>query len=158
MQDDLPESSEVVIRGLIRLPDQLTGKFDRPHKDRDDFLRLANYRNTGKPENGLSVFRQVKYPTSQTFYARLKMPKKAKGMATCVLATLEKIGITYIVGGPDNEHLSLRCPGCNKGDICKPEEGASFADCPFFDKADPLDLTGKFEEIEAPAMRHCHFS
>jgi hypothetical protein len=114
---------------------------------------LANYRNTGKPENGLSVFRQLKYPTAQSFYARLRMPKKAKGMATCTLATLEKMGITYIMDGADNEHLSLRCPDCDKGDICKPTGGASFANCPFFDKADPLDVTGKFDEIEAPHMQ-----
>jgi len=37
--------------------------------------------------------------------------------------------------------------------ICKPTKGASFADCPFFDKSDPLDLHGAFKEVEAPAFR-----
>jgi hypothetical protein len=30
---------------------------------------------------------------------------------------------------------------------------ASFADCPFFNKTDPLDLNSSFKEVEAPARR-----
>ena len=78
------------------------------------------------------------------------------GTSECTLAELTKKGIKLVVGGEENEHISLRCPDCDmasKPDICKPISGASFDDCPFFDKNEPLDLNSCFTETEAPKKR-----
>ena len=155
-QDDELKREEIVIRGLLRLPAEMKGDFARLHQDEDDFLRRTDYRGTGLPENGLSVFRKCKFDSSEEFYSRLGT-KKACGLTESPLGALLDKGLKYKVTGEKQEHISLRCPDCDMVDlesgICKPTSGASFADCPFFDKADPLDLNGAFKEVEAPAFR-----
>jgi hypothetical protein len=153
--DDQPKSGEKVIRGLLRLSSELGAEFGRQHQDKDDFLRRSNYLKTGLPENGISVFRRSKYPTNAEFYARLGS-KKAVAATECALEKLTAKGLKAIVSGVLDEHISLRCPDCDMSSlpaICKPTSGASFADCPFFDKTDPLGLNSDFQEVEAPAVR-----
>jgi|SRR5579885_427014 len=152
-QDD-PKPEEIVLRGLLRVPEELEPETGRPHQDRRDFIRRRVYQKNG-PENGLSVFRRSKYPTNEALYNRIGS-KKPIGTAECVLSDLTKKGIKALVGGEKNDHISLRCPDCDmasKPNICKPVHGASFDDCPFFDNGDPLDLNGCFKETEAPKKR-----
>lgn len=152
--NDDPKPEEIVLRGLLRLPAELDPATGRPHKDRDDFVRRRVYKQNG-PENGLSVFRRCKYSTNEALYSRIGS-KKPMGTAECTIGDLTARNIKHIVGGEKNDHLSLRCPDCDMAcepDICKPVTGASFDDCPFFDKADPLDLNGCFRETEAPKPR-----
>jgi hypothetical protein len=151
---DEPKPEEIVLRGLLRLPEELDPETGRPHQDRDDFIRRRVYQKNG-PENGLSVFRRCKYPTNEAFYNRIGS-RKPMGTSECTLSDLTGKDIKHIVSGDDNDHLSLRCPDCNmasKPDICKPVSGASFDDCPFFEKTDPLDLNTSFKETEAPKKR-----
>jgi hypothetical protein len=154
--DDQPKAKETVIRGLLRLPSEMKGKLSRLHQDEDDFLRRTDYRKTGLPENGISIFRKCKFKSLEEFYRRLGS-KKASGCTETPLETLLNKGLKYKVSGEKQEHISLRCPDCDMVDleagICKPTKGASFADCPFFDKSDPLDLNGAFKEVEAPSFR-----
>lgn len=138
-------------RNSTRSQDDLIRITGRPHQDRRDFIRRRVYQKNG-PENGLSVFRRLMYPTNQSFYARIAS-KKPVGASECKLGDLIKKGIRTVVTGSDKEHISLRCPDCDmasKPGICKPVKGASFDDCPFFDNGDPLDLNGAFIESEAP--------
>lgn len=155
-QDDKPKGEETVIRGLLRLPAEMKGEFARLHQDEDDFLRRTDYRQTGLPENGLSVFRKCKFESLDEFFSRLGS-KKPCGVSEAPFGALLEKGLKYKVSGEKQEHISLRCPDCDMVDldtgICKPAGGASFADCPFFDKSDPLDLNGTFKEVEAPAFR-----
>lgn len=144
------------MRGLLRFPSQMKGEFARLHQDEDDFLRRTTYRLTSLPENGLSIFRKCKFDSLEEFYRRLGS-KKATGVSECTLGSLTDKHLKYKVSGEQHEHISLRCPDCDMVDletgICKPVTGASFADCPFFDKSDPFDLNGLFKEVEAPAFR-----
>ena len=102
------------------------------------------------------MFRKCKFESLEEFYGRLGS-KKACGFSETSLGALLDKGLKYRVSGQKQEHISLRCPDCDMVDletgICKPATGASFADCPFFDKSDPLDLNGAFKEVEAPAFR-----
>jgi len=151
---DEPNPGEIVLRGLLRVPDELDPENGRPHQDRDDFVRRRVYLKNG-PENGLSVFRRCIYPTNEAFYKRIGS-KKPMGTSECMLSDLTDRGIKYTVSGDKNDHLVLRCPDCNmanKPDICKPTSGASFDDCPFFDKTDPLNLNTSFKETEVPKKR-----
>jgi len=70
-QNDEPKADEMVIRGLLRLPDEMSGPFARLHKDKRDFLRREKYLSTGKPENGISVFRKKHLDSPQEFYNRI---------------------------------------------------------------------------------------
>lgn len=154
-RDDKLAAKEILIRGLLRQPDDLDPDFGRPHQDEDDFIRKVKYKKTGLPENGISVFRRVKYLTNPEFYARIPT-KKAIGASECRLDKLTAKGIQLILDGAKNDHVSLRCPDCDMKSlptICKPKGGASFADCLLFDKADPLGLNTAFQEVEAPAVR-----
>jgi hypothetical protein len=154
-QNDHPKAEEIVIRGLLRLPDEMSGAFSRLHKDKRDFLRREKYLSTGKPENGISVFRKTIFDSPQKFYDRIGS-KKPMGIAECKLGSLMAKNLKYTVSGAKQEHLSLRCPDCDMVEldqgICKPQAGKSFHDCPFFGR-DPLDLNGLFEEVEAPDPR-----
>jgi hypothetical protein len=130
-RDDQQKAKETVIRGLLRLPSEMKGEFARLHQD-------------------------AKFKSMEEFYSRLGS-KKACGVTEASLEALLNKGLKYKVSGEKQEHISLRCPDCDMVDleagICKPTKGASFADCPFFDKSDPLDLHGAFKEVEAPAFR-----
>ena len=155
-EDDQPAGTEKVVRGLLRFPRELTGPYARLHQDIDDFIRRLEYRDTGLPENGISVFRMSKFASAADFYAKLKT-KKPVGYAQCELSSLNALGLKHKVSGQNNEHVSLRCPDCNMIElaegICKPTDKASFADCPLFDKSDPFELNKKFKEQEAPMAR-----
>ncbi|MBP6746841.1 hypothetical protein KA344_16500 [bacterium] len=152
---DKLKPGEKVIRGLLRLRSQLTGDSGRPHQDKDDFLRRGNYQNSGMPENGLSVFRRTIYQSNAEFYARIGS-KKAMGASECALDELVSKGFKVEISGERDEHVSLRCPDCDMASrpkVCKPKGGASFADCPFFDKTDPLNLNTLFKEVEPPVFQ-----
>lgn len=152
--EDNPKPEEIVLRGLLRLPAELDPETGRPHQDRDDFVRRKVYMKNG-PENGLSVFRRCSYPSNEDFYKRIGS-KKPMGTTECTLSVLSDKGIKHVVSGENNEHISLRCPDCDLSEspnICKPTNSTSFDDCPFFDKTDPLDLNGCFNETEAPSKQ-----
>ncbi len=153
-QNDEPKSDEIVIRGLLRVPDEM-GPLGRPHKDKRDFLRREKYLSTGKPENGISVFRKKIFDSPQKFYDRISS-KKPMGIAECKLGSLTDKGLKYTVSGDKQEHLSLRCPDCDmlerEQGICKPQAGKTFNECPLFGR-DQLGLNELFEEVEAPAPR-----
>lgn len=56
-EPDEPKPDETVIRVIIRLPLEMTGDFARLSIDSEDFIRKLEYKNTGRPENGLSILR-----------------------------------------------------------------------------------------------------
>lgn len=154
-EDEKLKPDEVLTRGLVRLPAELDPDLGRPNQDNDDFVRKVNYRNTGKPENGISVFRRSKYPTNPEFYDRVNI-KLPIGASDCSLAELTAKGIKSILDGDKLDHVSLRCPDCDMAktpDICKPKSGKSHMDCPLFSKIDPLGLATLFQEVDPPANR-----
>jgi len=154
MADDTnPKSSELVLRALVRLPAEVTS---RPSKDDNDFVRRKLYRNTGLPENGISLFRKQKFKTAQEVWDRLGMVNPSVGLAECAFAKLESKGFKHKVTGENAEHISLRCPDCDMSDlptICKPTKAMHFNQCPLFD-VDTFDLEADFALTEAPAKRN----
>jgi len=120
MTDDTkPKSFEIVLRALVRLPAEL---ISRPPKDEDDFVRRKLYRKTGKPENGISLFRKDKFETAQDVWDRLGMSNPV-GLSECAFGKIEAKGLQHKVTGDKSEHISLRCPDCDMSDlptICKP--------------------------------------
>jgi hypothetical protein len=154
-QDDQPNREEKVIRGLLRLPQEMSGPFARLHQDEADFLRRMDYRGTGLPENGISIFRECKFKSLDDFFRRLGS-KKACGVSESTLGALLDNNFNIKISGESQEHISLRCPDCDMSDVggvCKPINRKSLADCPFFDKTDPLNLNSFFREAQAPAFR-----
>lgn len=150
-------SKETVVRLLIRLPSELTGQFARPTQDTEDFLRKENYKNSGLPENGLSFLRKAKLPTAQDLYGYIKTKKpKPMGYSECTLGDLEAKHLKYLVTGPNEEHLSVRCTDCNmaegQGNVCKPEKAKRAEDCPLFG-IDNYDLNKLLAVVEKPAPR-----
>jgi hypothetical protein len=145
--DEKLKSSELVLRALVRLPVDLGV---RPFMDDNDFVRRKNYKNTGRPENGISLFRKDKFATTQAVWDRLRMSNQV-GLAECAFGKIESKGLKYIIDGENAEHVSLRCPACDMknepGAICKPDD---FSKCPFFD-IDTFDLEAEFEVTEPPA-------
>ena len=134
-----PKSSELLLRALVRLPAELTF---RASKDDNDFVRRKQYKKTGLPENGISLFRKEKFATTQRVWDRLGMVNPSVGLAQCAFGKLESKGLKYKITGENAEHISLRCPDCDMSDlptICKPMKGKHFSDCPFFD-VDTFDL------------------
>jgi|GEM_PF-3282727 len=91
-KDGQLKPDEILIRGLVRLPSDLDGEFGRLHQDKGDFVRKANYRKTGKPENGISVFRRSNYPTNQEFYARVNI-RLPMGASECALDKITAKGM-----------------------------------------------------------------
>lgn len=148
-------SKEIVVRLLIRLPAELSGQFARPAQDTEDFLRKENYKKTGQPENGLSFLRKSKLPTAESLYGYVKT-KKPIGYSECSLGDLEAKHLKYLVTGPNDEHLSVRCSDCDmadgKGNVCKPEKARHFGACPLFG-IDYYDLNKLLKIIEKPAPR-----
>lgn len=147
--DEKPKSSELVLRALVRLPAELG---NRPSMDENDFVRRKKYRNTGKPENGISLFRKNKFATTQDVWDRLHMSNPV-GLAEGIFGKVVSKGLKYIVGGAESEHVSLRCPDCDMKNepetICEPTD---FSKCPFFD-IDTFDLEAQFTITEQPAKR-----
>jgi hypothetical protein len=154
MADDAkPKSSELVLRALVRLPAELAL---RASKDEDDFVRRKQYKKTGLPENGISLFRKEKFATTQGVWDRLGMVKPSVGLAECAFGKIKSKGLKYKVTGENAEHISLRCPDFDMSDlpaICKPAKGKHFGECPFFD-VDTFDLEADFELAEKPAKRN----
>ncbi len=149
------KQGEILIRGLIRLPSDLDEGVGRLHQDISDFVRKMNYRKTGKPENGISVFRRIKYPTNQEFYARINV-RLPIGTSECSLNKLMAKRMKPILDDAEADHISLRCPDCDMAlspNICEPKSGTSFLDCPLFDKTDPLGLATAFEEVDTPSKK-----
>lgn len=143
-----PKSSELVYRGLVRLPADLES---RAPKDDQDFVRRKKYRKTGKPENGLSVFRKDKFSTLQDLWDRMRMVN-AVGVSECVLKKLEDKGLQFI---SDDEHVSIRCSECDMAElpiVCKPTGAMDYWDCPLFD-IDRFDLEQAFDLVEKPSVR-----
>ena len=68
--EDNLQPEETVLRGLLRLPEELDHATGRPHQDKGDFVRRRRYQRNG-PENGLSVFRRCKNSTNEAFYDRI---------------------------------------------------------------------------------------
>jgi hypothetical protein len=154
-KDGQLKQDEILIRGLVRLPSDLDGEFGRLHQDKGDFVRKANYRKTGKPENGISVFRRSNYPTNQEFYARVNI-RLPMGASECALDKITAKGMKPILDNQEKDHISLRCPDCDMEklpNICKPKSSGRLSNCPLFDKADPLGLDVAFQEVEAPTAR-----
>jgi hypothetical protein len=137
------------------LPSELSGQFARPAQDTEDFLRKENYKNTGLPENGLSFLRKSKLPTAEALYDYVKT-KKPIGYSECLLGDLEAKHLKYLVTGPNEEHLSVRCSDCDmadgKGNVCKPEKAKEVGACPFFG-IDNYDLSKLLKVIEKPTPR-----
>lgn len=160
MSDDKElESSDMLVRALVRLHTQLE---KREPKDEEDFLRKKNWRKTGIPENGLSLFRKKKFACPQALYDRMRIPLPV-GLAECTVEMLQAKGLKLMVDGAENEHVSVRCPNCDMKqarpgprreliDVCKPTGANDHTSCPFFD-VDTFDLEPEFEVIEAPAVR-----
>lgn len=147
-EESRPKCSEFVYRGLVRLPAELD---TREPKDDQDFVRRKKFRKTGKPENGLSVFRKKKFRTLQEFWDRLHMSNPI-GVSECVLKTLEDKGLQLII---EDAHISIRCPECDMEKlptICKPNGAKDHWACPFFD-IDRFELEQAFDLIEPPAVR-----
>jgi hypothetical protein len=68
-KDDKLKSSEIVVRVIVRLPDELK---TRPSQDTEDFLRKKDYKGTGLPENGLSFLRKSILQTPADLYGYKK--------------------------------------------------------------------------------------
>ena len=153
MADDTNvKSSEQVVRALVRLPSELE---TRPPKDENDFLRRRDYRRTGKPENGISLFRKEKFASNQDIWDRLGMANPV-GSAECEFKKVEEKGLQYKVSGKELEHISLRCPDCDLSElpaVCKPKWAKDHNECPFFD-VDTFDLNAVFDLIEKPMKRN----
>lgn len=153
-KDEKLKGSEIVVRVLVRLPDELKG---RPTQDTEDFLRKANYNNTGRPENGLSFLRRSILPTPPDLYGYIRS-KKPMGFSECTLEGLTNKGLKYKITGENKEHLSVRCADCNmiedkeKGIVCKPDKAKDAFECPFFG-IDPYDLDKLLKVIEKPDAR-----
>jgi hypothetical protein len=147
-EESKPKSSEMVYRGLVRLPADLS---TRSPKDDQDFVRRKKYKNTGGPENGISVFRKEKLPTLQALWDRMGI-RNPVGVSECVISKLEEKALKFVI---DDEHISIRCPDCDMKKlptICKPNEGKDHWDCPFFD-LDRFELEQIFDLVEGPAPR-----
>lgn len=154
-KDEKLKRSEIVVRVLVRLPDELKG---RPTQDTEDFLRKKDYKGSGLPENGLSFLRKSILQTPADIYGYIKS-KKPMGFSECTLGDLTDKHLKYKVTGAKGEHLSVRCAECNliedrdKGIVCMPEKAkGSSKECPFFG-IDPYDLNKLLKVVEKPAMR-----
>ncbi len=153
-KDEKLKRSEIDVRVLVRLPDELKG---RPTQDTEDFLRKRDYKGTGLPENGLSFLRRSILPNPDDLYGNIRS-RKPMGFSECALGDLEDKLLKYKVTGLDGEHLSVRCADCNliedkdKGIVCMPEKAKGFDDCPFFG-VDPYDLNNLLKIVEKPAER-----
>jgi hypothetical protein len=155
-EDDKLKPDEVLTRALVRVPADLDPDIGRPHQDTDDFVRKLNYRKTGKPENGISVFRRCKYPTHSEFYDRVNI-SLPMGASDCSLEKLIAKDIKPILDGAKNDHVSLRCPDCDMAklpEICKPSGHADHRECPLFSRLDLLELAALFKEVDPPADRN----
>jgi len=150
-EEPKPKSTELVYRASVRLSTELER---RAPKDGQDFVRRKNYRKTGKPENGLSVFRKDKFPTLQALWDRMGM-SSAVGVSECIIKKLDDKGLKFILGGEDSDRVSVRCPDCDMKElpqICKPKEAKDHWVCAFFG-IDTFDLNHDFQLVEAPAVR-----
>ncbi|MDR3614129.1 MAG: hypothetical protein P4L53_11250 [Candidatus Obscuribacterales bacterium] len=153
-KDEKLKGSEIVARVLVRLPDEVKA---RPSQDTEDFLRKADYRGTGLPENGLSFLRRAILQTPEDLYGYIKS-KKPMGFSECSLESLTDKGLKYKITGAKNEHLSVRCTDCNmiedkdKGIVCRPEKSKEAGECPFFG-IDPYDLNKLLKVIKKPVLK-----
>lgn len=153
LKDEKLKSSEIVIRVLVRLPDELKG---RPSQDSEDFLRKKKHRSSGLPEDGLSFLRKSILRTPGEIY-RYVNSKKPMGFSECTLGELTDKHLKYIVTGKNDEHLSIRCTECNmsedrsKGIVCKPDKAKGFEACPFFG-IDPFDLNKLLKVVAKPTV------
>lgn len=153
-KDEKLKRSEIVVRILVRLPDELKG---RPSQDTEDFLRKKDYKGTGLPENGLSFLRKSILQTANDIYGYIKS-KKPMGFSECALGNLTDKHLKYKVTGAKGEHLSVRCADCNliedrdNGIVCMPEKAKGFDECPFFG-VDPYDLNNLLKVVAKPAVR-----
>lgn len=147
-EESKPKLSELVYRGLVRLPADLGVRAD---KDDQDFVRRKKYKNTGGPENGLSVFRKARFPNLQALWDRLGI-RNPVGVAECVLKKLEQKRLQFVT---DEEHVSIRCPDCDMSrlpKVCRPKGSKDHWECSLFD-IDTFDLEQAFELVEKPAVR-----
>jgi len=150
------DPNEIVVRVLVRLEREL---LDRPKMDSDDFLRRKQYRGSIKAESGISVMRR-RLITDQAIFQRVASTRKrlVLGLASCRVTALKLAGFKFSINVAHPEHVSLRCPACDMSDpftgsACKSVGVDDLECCPFFDRADPLNLLEKFSEYEAPILR-----
>jgi hypothetical protein len=157
VQNDQLKPGETVVRILLRISADLAGPNKRQLVDGADFVRRQTHPKTRQPENGISLLRKSMFATATEIYNYIGS-KKAMGTAECKLEQLTSKGFKYIVTGNREEHLSLRCPTCDKADLnsnqpCKPIGAKNFSDCQLFNADDPFDLNKIFQLAEAPAPR-----
>lgn len=143
-ESDEPKPDEIVIRVIIRLPSEMTGEFARLSIDSEDFIRKLQYKNTGRPENGLSILRLDRFSSIQDVWSYIGS-KKPMGAASCQFSKLLSMRLKYTISGKRNEHISVRCQECDlasfKEKACKPIGSDSHESCSFF-------WTGSVEHCE----------
>ena len=156
LQNDELDGDEIVVRVLIRTPAEMYGETKRQPLDAADFMRRLTHPKTKQAENGISLLRKKVLPTFEEIYNYIGS-KKFMGIAECKLSQLTAREFKYIITGRRREHLSLRCPECDKNDLsstkpCYPIDAAQLTDCRLF-ASDPFDLHKIFQLKEAPAIR-----
>ena len=156
-QDDQLKPDEIVIRVLLRASADPTAIYTKKSPARADFVRRKIHPKTRQPENGISLLRSSIFAALTEIYNYIGS-KKAMYIAECKLEQLTSKGFKYVLTGNRKEHISLRCPTCDKADLnsnqpCKPMDCSNFSDCKLFIIEDPFDLHKIFQLKEAPAIR-----
>jgi len=77
-----------------------------------DFNRRRMPRSPDWKESGISMFRLDKISKEE---ARARVPsKKLTGLATTSAQVLQQLGYVLVWTEDNPEHVSVRCPGCNR--------------------------------------------
>lgn len=116
------EDDEDLIRVFTRYPNQ-TWAFGKLNPK--DFARIM------ASHSGISLWR-LKHITREEAMSKLDTPK-LKGTAIVKAKVLKQHGMRFFGGGPDDPHVSARCPGCNLNtnygkELCQKVDGS---DCGF---------------------------
>jgi hypothetical protein len=115
----LLDDDEDLIRVFTRFPNQ-TWNFAKIGPK--DFARIM------ASHSGISLWR-LKHISREDAMEKLDTPK-LKGTAITKAKVLKQHGIRFFGGGPDDPHVSARCPGCNLNidygkELCQKADGSS---------------------------------
>lgn len=110
---------EDLIRIYTRYPNQ-TWSFGKLGPK--DFCRIM------RSHSGISLWR-LSLITHEDAMNRMDAGEKLKGTAVTKAKRLKAFGFRFFGNGPNDPHLSVRCPGCNlnivRGELCEPSDGSA---------------------------------
>jgi hypothetical protein len=117
------DDDEDLIRIFTRFPNQTWSLGKLGPKD---FCRIMH------SHSGISLWR-LNLISHEEAMNRMDAGEKLKGTAVTKAGRLKDLGFRFFGNGPNDPHLSVRCPGCNLSinysQLCEPSDGSvcSFA-------------------------------